>query len=82
VAWKSKFEKETWRGPCPNNDFKYSVDPAGSMESYRYLLGLTDPRKIGITLYNGNWDAVVPYVDTLKGMAILNLRESNTLYLV
>lgn len=30
-------------------------------------------RKISIILYNGNWDAVVPYVDTLKGMKLLNL---------
>lgn len=47
------------------------------MSSYRYLLSLqmNETRKISIILYNGNWDAVVPYVDTLKNIRKLNLVE-------
>jgi hypothetical protein len=49
------------------------------MASYRYLLGLIPTtRKIVIHLYNGNWDAVVPYIDTLKGIRLLNLVETYT----
>ncbi len=46
------------------------------MHSYMYLLGLIPTsRKISIILYNGNWDAVVPYVDTLKNIKKLDLIE-------
>jgi hypothetical protein len=49
------------------------------MDSYRYLLALAPTtRKINIVLYNGNWDAVVPYLDTLKNIKKLNLVESYT----
>jgi hypothetical protein len=55
-----------WNGPCADN-FKYMVDPEGSIHSYRHLLGLMNTdRKISIVLYSGTWDSVVPYVDTLK----------------
>lgn len=45
------------------------------MESYRYLLGRFS-KKYSLNLYNGNWDVVVPYVDTVKNIKALNLRES------
>ena len=65
-----------WNGPCAEN-ITYNIDPAGSMASYRYLLSLIPTtRKISIILYSGNWDAVVPYVDTVKGIKKLNLVES------
>lgn len=68
-----------WNGPCADG-IHYMVDPDGSMNSYRHLLGLMESaeRKINIILYNGNWDAVVPYVDTLKGIRLLNLVEVYT----
>jgi hypothetical protein len=40
------------------------------------------PRKIAIVLYSGNWDAVVPFVDTIKGINILNLRPNSALYII
>jgi hypothetical protein len=49
------------------------------MASYRYLLSLIGTsKKYTIILYSGTWDAVVPYVDTLKGIRALNLVESYT----
>ena len=67
-----------WNGPCAEN-ITYNINPAGSMESYKYLLSLmlTD-QKITIVLYNGNWDTVVPYHDTIRGIKDLNLVESYT----
>jgi hypothetical protein len=38
VPFKAKFPGQPWNGPCAN--IKYTVDRAGSMHSYRYLLGL------------------------------------------
>jgi len=64
-----------WNGPCAGNvSANYHVDLKGSLESYRYLL--TRTHVLQFVLYNGEWDAVVPYVDTLKNLAKLNLQES------
>lgn len=77
-AFKAKFPGQQWNGPCAEN-ITYNIDPSGSMASYRYLLSLIPTsRKISIILYNGNWDAVVPYVDTLKNIRKLNLVEVYT----
>lgn len=74
-AYHAKFPGQKWNGPCA--ELHYSVDPQGSMHSYRHLLGLLPTsRKISMVLYSGNWDAVVPYVDTLKGIKLLDLHES------
>jgi hypothetical protein len=56
----------------------YNVDPSGSMDSYRYLLGRWETANYQIHLYNGNWDVVVPYHDTVENIRRLNLRESNS----
>jgi hypothetical protein len=45
------------------------------MSAYRYLLG-RETNRTQIILYNGNWDVVVPYIDTIKNIKALNLRES------
>ena len=68
-AYHAKFKGMTWNGPCAEN-ISYSIDLKGSMASYRYLLGRN---LYTIALYNGDWDDVVPYVDTLKNMKRLNL---------
>jgi hypothetical protein len=60
----------TWNGPCASN-ITYRMDLKGSMSSYKYLLSRID--QYSITLYNGDWDDVVPYLDTLKNMKKLNL---------
>jgi hypothetical protein len=52
------------------------VDPAGSMHSYRYLLGRVQEKGYSIHLYNGNWDFVVPWSDTKQNIEALNLVES------
>jgi hypothetical protein len=41
------------------------------MSSYRYLL--TRTHVLQLVLYNGDWDAVVPFIDTVKNLAKLNL---------
>lgn len=79
VAFKAKFPGQNWNGPCAQN-ISYQIDPAGSMHSYRYLLSLIPTsRKMSIILYSGTWDAVVPYVDTQKGIKLLNLYEVYTM---
>ena len=71
-AFHAKDTSQQWRGPCA--DIKYMADPAGSLHSYRHLMGLmTTDRKISIVLYSGTWDSVVPFVDTLKGIKELGL---------
>lgn len=49
------------------------------MASYRYLLTKT-AAQYRIVLYNGDWDAVVPYIDTIKNLRKLNLIENEDLY--
>ena len=44
----------------------YKVLESGSMISYRHLLSRTGLYQI--VMYNGNWDAAVPYVDTIKNL--------------
>ena len=46
------------------------------MHSYRYLLSRVVEANYQIHLYNGNWDVVVPYMDTIKHIQALNLGES------
>jgi fermentation-respiration switch protein FrsA (DUF1100 family) len=40
------------------------------MDAYRTLL---NQGRIKITLFNGDWDDVVPFRDTLKNLKLLNL---------
>lgn len=54
----------------------YHADPEGSMASYRYLLSRIHEKSYIIHLYNGNWDAVIPYHDTIDNIKKLNLVES------
>ena len=64
-----------WNGPCASN-VSYHIDLAGSMASYRILLSRQSLAKYQIVLYNGDWDDVVPYHDTIKGIKNLYLMES------
>lgn len=48
----------------------YDMTVEGSMEEYKFLLGLG---KYKIILYSGDWDDVVPYIDTLKNLKKLDL---------
>jgi len=52
----------------------YQITESGSISAYRYLL--TRTHLLQFVLYNGEWDSVVPYVDTLKNLEKLNLKES------
>lgn len=63
-----------WNGPCATN-ITYHINPAGSMAAYRYLLS-REVSRTQIVLYNGNWDKVVPYLDTVKNIKALNLEEA------
>ena len=44
------------------------------MSQYKQLLA--DSSKYHIILYNGDWDDVVPYTDTLKNLDDLKLRKN------
>lgn len=55
-----------WTGPCSDAVSKeYTISEDGSIDQLRYLLFRN---KYSIVLYNGDWDAVVPYIDTLKNI--------------
>ena len=75
-AYHAKFKGQKWNGPCVE-DIRYRIDTAGSIASYRHLIGLIPTsRRIGLVLYNGNWDSVVPYGDSLKGLDMLDLTSN------
>jgi hypothetical protein len=46
------------------------------MASYKHLLSRISI--YSIALYNGDWDDVVPYVDTLKNLKKLNLEPKHS----
>lgn len=54
----------------------YTVTPSGSIEEYKYLTKGASANYT-IVLYNGNWDAVVPFIDTLKGFKELGLTQTS-----
>ena len=54
---------------------KYYIDLHGSMENYRYLLDRLD--KYHIILYNGDWDDVVPFSDTVQNIYKLDLEPTD-----
>ena len=50
---------------------KYTIDLSGSM--YQYIHLLTRTEHLSIYLYNGDWDSVVPFRDTIKNIQGLKL---------
>lgn len=54
---------------------KYMISLHGSMEEYRQIIGKQN--KYSVILYNGDWDDVVPFTDTIKNLEKLNLKESS-----
>jgi hypothetical protein len=48
---------------CSN--IKYTITPEGSMDEYKTIFLNT---AIKVWLFNGDWDDVVPYPDTEKGL--------------
>ncbi len=73
AAFHAKWPSQQWNGPCAEN-VTYNADYEGSIKSYTYLIN----RKIKVVLYNGNADAVVPYIDTYKGLELLKLYPTST----
>lgn len=57
-------------------NISYSIDLAGSMQSYRILLSRLSTKNYQLVLYNGDWDDVVPYHDTVKAIKELYLTDS------
>lgn len=43
------------------------------MNQYRYLFSRS--QDIHIVMYNGDWDSVVPFTDTIKNLEKLNLKD-------
>jgi len=75
VAYHAKWSGMKWNGPCAEN-ISYTIDLAGSMASYRILLSRLSTKNYQIVLYNGDWDDVVPYHDTVKAIKELYLYDS------
>ena len=56
---------------------RYVIDQSGSTFQLQYLFNrLSD---IHIVLYNGDWDAVVPFVDTLNNLERMKIRDPSLL---
>lgn len=73
-AYHAAWAGQKWNGPCATLD--YHVDLEGSIKEYRYLLARAD-KNYQIVLYNGDWDDVVPYHDTIKNIKqVLGLYDS------
>lgn len=73
--YNAKWTEMKWNGPCAQN-ITYHMDPRGSVDSYAFLLS-REINRTQIILYSGNWDVVVPYVDTIKNIEqSLRLRKS------
>lgn len=53
---------------------KYTIDQSGSMTQWIQLL--SNAGKYHLVLYNGDWDDVVPFTDTIKNMQKLGLEET------
>jgi hypothetical protein len=77
-AYHAKFPNMKWNGPCAEN-ITYTIDSKGSLASYRYLLARVVDKRYQIVLYNGDWDTVVPYLDTIKWIKALGLGEAYVL---
>ena len=58
---------KTWE-PC--SDINYTLGIDGSMEQYKHIFL---NRAVKVWLISGDWDDVVPYRDTEKGLAALKV---------
>jgi len=77
-AFHAAFKGQLWNGPCADNvTTAYDASLRGSVDSYRYLLN-KNSSLYKIVVYSGDWDSVVPYVDTIKNLKRLNLQENTT----
>lgn len=77
-AFHAKWKGQQWNGPCADNvTSNYHIGLRGSMDSYRYLLNKISTL-YKIVVYSGDWDSVVPYLDTVKNLKRLNLIENPT----
>lgn len=64
----AKFKGQQWNGPCAENvTANYHIDLRGSMPSY-YKLVNKNPNAFKIVMYNGDWDSVIPYGDTVQNL--------------
>lgn len=54
---------------------KYQIDQDGSMASMRFIIE-KEMEGFIVVLYNGDWDSVVPYIDTIKNLEKLDMKES------
>ena len=66
-AYHAQNASRTWNGPCAS-EIKYDIDMKGSIAQYRILLARLSVVKYQIVLFSGDWDDVVPYHDTVKGI--------------
>lgn len=55
----------------------YQIDLSGSVFQLTYLFTRLD--SIHMVLYNGDWDAVVPFVDTIKNLDKLKISDPSLL---
>lgn len=62
VAYKTDKVNKAWQ-VC--GDLNYAISERGSMDEYRRIFLNQGVR---VWLFNGDWDDVVPYVDTEKNV--------------
>jgi hypothetical protein len=79
-----KINKEKFRGvkdgfqACNETIYElYTKTEAGSMNEYARII--TEVPGVSIYFYNGDWDATVPFTDTLKNLERLGMRQNGTL---
>lgn len=70
-------QSSKWEGPCSEDiTGKYQISLKGSMDEYRYLLDrISDYHLI---LFNGDWDSVVPFSNTMRNIEKLRLQPTDT----
>lgn len=56
---------------------KYQIDISGSTYQLTYLISRLND--IHLVLYNGDWDGVVPFVDTIKNLDKLKISDPSLL---
>jgi hypothetical protein len=71
VAHASDYHSKSTEDWTPCTDVNYDIDPKGSIAQYKRIR-LNSAVKIW--LFNGDWDDVVPFPDTLKNLEKMNIR--------
>jgi hypothetical protein len=70
-AHKDSYHIQSKKDWVPCTPINYYIDPKGSLEQYKRIL--LNPA-VKIWMYNGDWDDVVPFPDTLKNLNKMSIK--------